>query len=87
MKLYHPENTIQVDFYPVKYWDGTISERLIYKTVTFGVNGPNPVVSKRYIHRKEMTREIDSRVLGYGYEVVVFPTVPQFFNSALICAC
>ena len=35
------EHTIQVDFYPVKYSDGTISERLIYKTVTFGINGPN----------------------------------------------
>ena len=28
MKLYHPEHTIQVDFYPVKYSDGAISERL-----------------------------------------------------------
>ncbi len=86
MQLLHPEDTIQVDFYPVKYWDGTISDRLIYKTVTFGINGPDPVVSKRYINRKEMGREIDSRV-ALGYDVVDFHTIPQFFNSALIAAC
>ena len=86
MQLIHPEHTIQVDFYPVKYGDGTISERLIYKTVTFGINEPNPFVSKRYILRKEMSREIDSRV-ALGYDVVDFHTTPQFFNSGLIAAC
>ena len=87
MQLLHPEDTIQVDFYPVKYWDGTISDRLIYKTVTFGINGPDPVVSKRYINRKEMNCEIDSRVHGFGYEVIDFHTDPQLYNSALNCAC
>ena len=35
-----------VDFYPVKYSDGTISERLMYKTVTFC----GDVQSKSYIN-------------------------------------
>jgi hypothetical protein len=43
--------------------------------------------SMRYITKKDMEREIDSRVNGYGYEVTDIHTDPQLFNSALCCAC
>ena len=69
-----------VDFYPVKYADGTISERLMYKTVTF-MNSPQ---SKSYINKVSFEKEVDSRVEGYKYEVTDMHTEPQLFNSALI---
>ena len=54
-----------VDFYPVKYSDGTISERLMYKTVTFC----DKVQSKSYINKESFEKEVESRVEGYKYEV------------------
>ena len=69
-----------VDFYPVKYADGTISERLMYKTVTFC----NKMQSKSYINMQSFEKEVDSRVEGYNYEVTDMHTEPQLFNSALI---
>ena len=38
-----------VDFYPVKYSDGTISERLMYKTVTFCDKGAIKVLHQQRI--------------------------------------
>lgn len=72
-----------VDFYPVKYADNTISTRYILKVVTFS----NCTQSKRYISKKDLQREVDDRVLGYGYTVTDFNEIPQLFNSALSCAC
>ena len=72
-----------VDFYPVKYADNTISTRYILKVVTFS----NCQQSKRYISKKDLQREVDSRVEGYGYTVTDLHTEPQLFNSALSCAC
>ena len=69
-----------VDFYPVKYSDGTISERLMYKTVTF----MNNMQSKSYINMESFEKEVDSRVEGYNYEVTDMHLEPQLFNSALI---
>ena len=69
-----------VDFYPVKYSDGTISERLMYKTVTFC----DRVQSKSYINTESFKKEVDNRVYGYNYEVTDMHTEPQLFNSALI---
>ena len=43
-----------VDFYPVKYSDGTISERLMYKTVTFC----NKMQSKSYINKCMFEKEV-----------------------------
>ena len=54
-----------VDFYPVKYADGSISERLMYKTVTFC----DKMQSKSYINKESFEKEVDSRVYGYNYEV------------------
>ena len=69
-----------VDFYPVKYSDGTISARLMYKTVTF----MNNMQSKSYINMESFEKEVDSRVEGYNYEVTDMHLEPQRFNSALI---
>lgn len=69
-----------VDFYPVKYSDGTISERLMYKTVTFC----DKMQSKSYINKCMFEKEVENRVEGYNYEVTDMHTEPQLFNSALI---
>ena len=69
-----------VDFYPVKYSDGTISERLMYKTVTFC----DRVQSKSYINTESFKKEVENRIEGYKYEVTDMHLEPQLFNSALI---
>ena len=83
MQLTSKDAWMTVDFYPVKYADGTISNRLILKIVTFA----NAQQSKRYINKKDMQREVDSRVFGYGYQVTAFNTDAQLFDSGLSCAC
>jgi hypothetical protein len=80
MQLTAQHGNMIVDFYPVKYADGSISERLMYKTVTF-MNSPQ---SKSYINKESYEKEVDSRVEGYNYEVTDMHTEPQLFNSALI---
>ena len=80
MQLTAQHGNMVVDFYPVKYADNTISERLMYKTVTF----MNSTQSKSYINKESFQKEVDSRVDGYGYEVTDLHTEPQLFNSALI---
>ena len=80
MQLTAKHGNMVVDFYPVKYSDGTISERLMYKTVTF----MNDMQSKSYINKESFEKEVDSRVEGYKYEVTDMHTEPQLFNSALI---
>ena len=72
-----------VDFYPVKYADGTISKRRILKVLTFS----NCKQSIRYITKKDFQYEVDSRVEGYGYIVTDMHTEPQLFNSGLCLAC
>ncbi|AFD02900.1 hypothetical protein [Synechococcus phage metaG-MbCM1] len=80
MQLTASGGNMVVDFYPVKYADGTISERLMYKTVTFCEN----MQSKSYINVESFQKEVDSRVEGYNYEVTDMHEEPQLFNSALI---
>lgn len=83
MQLTSKDANMIVDFYPVKYADGTISTRYILKTVTFA----NCKQSKRYILKRDFEREVDSRVEGYGYEVTDMHTDAQLFNSGLSLAC
>tara|TARA_B100002019_G_C21191361_1_gene559022 strand:- start:764 stop:1015 length:252 start_codon:yes stop_codon:yes gene_type:complete len=83
MQLTAQGGNMVVDFYPVKFATGEIHNRLMLKIVTF-MNGTQ---SKRYINKKDMMTEIDSRVHGYGYEVTAFNEVPQLFNSALCASC
>jgi len=83
MQLTSKDANMIVDFYPVKFADGTIHSRLMLKIVTFS----NCKQSKRYINKKDFQREVDSRVDGYGYIVTDMHTEPQLFNSALCPAC
>jgi hypothetical protein len=80
MQLTAKHGNMVVDFYPVKYADNTISERLMYKTVTFS----NDMLSKSYINKESFEKEVNNRVEGYGYEVTDLHVEPQLFNSALI---
>ena len=79
MQLTSKDANMIVDFYPVKYADGTISNRLILKVLTFS----NSKQSTRYINKKDFQYEVDSRVEGYGYIVTDMHTEPQLFNSGL----
>ncbi len=83
MQLTSKDANMVVDFYPVKYADGTISNRLILKVLTFS----NCKQSTRYINKKDFQYEVDSRVEGYGYIVTDMHTEPQLFNSGLSIAC
>ncbi len=83
MQLTSKDANMIVDFYPVKYADNTISTRYILKVVTFS----NCKQSKRYISKKDLQREVDDRVIGYGYTVTDFNEIPQLFNPSLSCAC
>lgn len=80
MQLTATGGNMVVDFYPVKYADGTISERLMLKIVTFCEN----MQSKSYINKCMFEKEVDNRIEGYNYQVTDMHEEPQLFNSALI---
>ena len=83
MQLTSKDGNMVVDFYPVKFADGSVHSRLMLKIVNFSKDQQ----SMRYINKKDFQREVDSRVEGYGYEVTDIHTEPQLFNSALCPAC
>ena len=83
MQLTSKDANMVVDFYPVKFADGTISTRYILKVLTFS----NCKQSMRYISKKDLQQEVDSRVEGYGYIVTDMHTDAQLFNSGLACCC
>ena len=83
MQLTSKDGHMVVDFYPVKFADGEIHNRLMLKVVTFMGKSQ----SKRYINKKDFQYEIDSRIEGYGYKVTDGSMIPQLFNSALACSC
>ena len=83
MQLTSKDGNMVVDFYPVKFADGKIHNRLMLKVVTF----MGATQSKRYINKKDFQYEFDSRTHGYGYQVTDESMIPQLFNSAMGCAC
>ena len=83
MQLTSKDANMIVDFYPVKFADGTISTLYILKVLTFS----NCKQSMRYISKKDLQQEVDSRVEGYGYIVTDMHTDAQLFNSGLACCC
>ena len=83
MQLTSKDGNMVVDFYPVKFADGTISTRQMLKIVNFSKEQQ----SMRYINKRDMQQEVDSRVMGYGYQVTAFHTDAQLYNGALACAC
>lgn len=72
-----------VDFYSLKFADGTEHGRLALKVVTF----MGKTQSKSYINIKDVKREVESRIEGYGYKQTRINKDAQLFNSALACAC
>ena len=83
MQLTSKTGSMVVDFYPVKFADGEIHNRLMLKVVTFMGESQ----SKSYINKKDFRREIPSRIEGYGYSVTDGSMIPLLFNSALACSC
>ena len=83
MQLTSKDGNMVVDFYPVKFADGEIHNRLMLKVVTFCA----ATQSKSYINKKDFQRELDSRIEGYGYNVTDGSMLPQLFNSAMGMAC
>ena len=83
MQLTSKDGNMVVDFYPLKFADGKIHNRLMLKVVTFC----GKTQSKSYINRKDFQYEFDSRTHGYGYQVTDESFIPQLFNSAMACAC
>ena len=85
MQLTSKDGNMVVEFYPVKFDDGTIHNRLILKVVTFVSCGGTQ--SKRYINKKDMASEVDSRVKGYGYKITDDSMIPQLLNTAMGMGC
>ena len=83
MQLTSKDGNMVVDFYPVKFATGEIHNRLMLKVVTF----MGATQSKSYINKKDFQYEFDSRTHGYGYQVTDESMIPQFYNSAMGCAC
>ena len=83
MQLTSKDGNMVVDFYPVKFATGEVHNRLVLKVVTFS----NDVQSQRYINKKDVQCEIDSRVAGYGYKIPRVDTPAPLFNAALCPAC
>ena len=83
MQLTAKNGNMVVDFYPVKFADGEIHNRLMLKVVTF----MGKTQSKSYINKKDFQREIDSRIEGYGYKVTDGEMIPQLYNSTMGMAC
>ena len=82
MQLTSKDGNMVVDFYPVKFYDGTINESRMIKILTF----MGSTQSKSLISKKDFQREVDSRVEGYGYNVTGFNEIPQL-QGALGMAC
>jgi len=68
MQLVHPAETITVDFYPA----AGLPNKFV-KVVTFS-GGQE---SESLITKRDMEREVDSRIYGYGYSVTKFHTSPR----------
>ena len=83
MQLTAKNGNMVVDFYPVKFADGQIHNRLMLKVVTF----MGKTQSKSYINKKDFQSEVDSRIEGYGYNVTDGEMIPQLYNSAMGMAC
>jgi len=82
MQLTSKDGNMVVDFYPVKFNDGSVSESRMIKILTF----MGSTQSKSLITKKDFQREVDSRVEGYGYNVTGFNEIPQF-QGGLGMAC
>ena len=83
MQLTSKSGHMVVDFYSLKFADGTEHNRLAMKVVTF----KGEMQGKSYINISDVKREIESRIEGYGYRQTRINVEAQLFDSALACAC
>lgn len=83
MQLTSKDGHMVVDFYSLKFADGTEHNRLALKVVTFC----GKTQSKRYINIEDVKHEVESRIEGYGYKQTRINKEPQFFNSAMASCC
>ena len=80
MQLTSKDGNMVVDFYSVKFADGTEHDRIALKVVTF----MGKTQSKSYINIKDAKREVESRIEGYGYKQTRINKEAQLFNGAIV---
>jgi hypothetical protein len=74
MKL--ESTTSTVDYYPVKFVDGTLMSDWFLRVVSFK---GTETTSKKFLRKKDMFDEVNDR-LAYGYDVIDFNLIPQIGN-------
>ena len=74
MKLESTAST--VDYYPVKFVDGTLMSDWFLRVVSFS---GSDATSKKFLRKKDMFDEVNDRI-AYGYEVIDFNVIPQMGN-------
>lgn len=76
MKLESTTTGNVVDYYPVKFVDGTILTEWFLRVVSFeGIE----TTSKKFLRKKDMFDDVNARV-AYGYDVIDFNLIPQIGN-------
>ena len=76
MKLHCTTSNNIVDYYPVKFVDGTLLSDWFLRVVSFK---GTETTSKKFLRKKDMFNEVNDRV-AYGYEVIDFNLIPQIGN-------
>lgn len=76
MKLISNTTGNVVDYYPVKFVDGTLLTDWFLRVVSFeGIE----TTSKKFLRKKDAFDEVNDRIV-HGYEVIDFNLIPQIGN-------
>ena len=76
MKLESNTTGNVVDYYPVKFVDGTILTDWFLRVVSFeGIE----TTSKKFLRKKDTFDEVNERIV-HGYKVIDFNLIPQIGN-------
>jgi hypothetical protein len=78
MKLQSTTSNSVVDYYPVKFIDGTLLSDWFLRIVSFP-GTETTTTSKKFLRKKDMFDEVNERV-ECGYEVIDFNVIPQIGN-------
>ena len=76
MKLESTSSNNIVDYYPVKFVDGTLLSDWFLRIVSFK---GTEATSSKFLRKKDMFDEVNERV-ECGYEVIDFNVIPQIGN-------
>ena len=76
MKLESNTTGNVVDYYPVKFVDGTILTEWFLRVVSFE---GTETTSKKFLRKNDMFDEVDERI-AHGYKVIDFNLIPQIGN-------